>query len=74
MASLRSFPPVIHASGATAGFKVSYALPGCGEVNIIFTGLPPYQPLVAEQGFNQTLVDHTLRADAAAILKAGYNL
>ncbi|KAK5936858.1 hypothetical protein PMZ80_010977 [Knufia obscura] len=48
--------------------------PGCGEVDVIFTGLPPYHPLVTSQGFNATEVDIGLRADAANIVKAGYNL
>ncbi|KIX09399.1 uncharacterized protein Z518_00478 [Rhinocladiella mackenziei CBS 650.93] len=47
---------------------------GCGEVDIIFTGLPPYHPLVIEQGFDPAVVDAALRGDAANILNAGYNL
>ncbi|EXJ63244.1 hypothetical protein A1O7_03691 [Cladophialophora yegresii CBS 114405] len=49
-------------------------LPGCGELDIIFTGLPPYHPLVIQQGFNASAVDAGLRHDAADIVKAGYNL
>ena len=47
---------------------------GCGEVDIIFTGLPPYHPLVTSQGFDPAVVDAALRADAARIVASGYNL
>lgn len=40
----------------------------------IFSGLPPYHPLVIQQGFDPAVVDRALRADAAHILAAGYNL
>ncbi|KAK0633862.1 hypothetical protein B0T14DRAFT_561404 [Immersiella caudata] len=46
----------------------------CGEVNIFFTGLPPAHPLVIQQGFDPAMVDAYIRADAAKIIKAGYNL
>ncbi|KIW55788.1 hypothetical protein PV05_04513 [Exophiala xenobiotica] len=48
--------------------------PGCGDLDIIFTGLPPYHPLVTAQGFDPAAVDAALRGDAADIVKAGYNL
>nr|KAK5442249.1 hypothetical protein LTR18_006102 [Exophiala xenobiotica] len=48
--------------------------PGCGDLDIIFTGLPPYHPLVTAQGFDSAAVDAALRGDAADIVKAGYNL
>ncbi|KAK4935069.1 hypothetical protein LTR10_023801 [Elasticomyces elasticus] len=48
--------------------------PGCGELNMIVAGLPPYHPLVTGQGFNATAVNAALRADAVNITKAGYNL
>ncbi|KAF2665557.1 hypothetical protein BT63DRAFT_442934 [Microthyrium microscopicum] len=46
----------------------------CAKLDIVFTGLPPYHPLVVQQGFNSSVIDATLRADAANIIKAGYNL
>jgi hypothetical protein len=46
----------------------------CGDIDVIFTGLPPYHPLVESQGFNPTEVDAGLRADAEAVVAAGYNL
>ncbi|OCT54579.1 hypothetical protein CLCR_11449 [Cladophialophora carrionii] len=60
--------------GASVSAFPASKLPGCGEVDIIFTGLPPYHPLVIQQGFNASAVDAGLRGDAADILKAGYNL
>lgn len=36
--------------------------------------MPPYHPLVTQQGFDPAKVDAALRADAANIVKAGYNL
>jgi hypothetical protein len=38
------------------------------------SGLPPAHPLVIYQGFGPKMVDAYLRADAAKIIKAGYNL
>ena len=46
--------------------------PGC--TNTSHSGLPPYHPLVASQGFDPAQVDAGLRADAASIIAAGYNL
>ncbi|KAK0751352.1 hypothetical protein B0T18DRAFT_426006 [Schizothecium vesticola] len=46
----------------------------CGEINVLFTGLPPYHPLVKAQGADPAQVDAALRADAANIRKQGYNL
>ncbi|KAI9705289.1 MAG: hypothetical protein M1820_005288 [Bogoriella megaspora] len=50
------------------------AAPACGEVSVFFTGLPPYHPLVIEQGFDPAKVDAGIREDSANIRKAGYNL
>ncbi|EMD00687.1 hypothetical protein BAUCODRAFT_135482 [Baudoinia panamericana UAMH 10762] len=47
--------------------------PTCGSVNLIFTGLPPYHPLVEAQGFNGSAVNAGLRADAADLISHGYN-
>ncbi|TID23795.1 hypothetical protein E2P81_ATG03359 [Venturia nashicola] len=46
----------------------------CGNTNIIFTGLPPYHPMVKSQGWDPKMVDENLKADAKAIVAAGYNL
>ncbi|RDI77212.1 hypothetical protein Vi05172_g12772 [Venturia inaequalis] len=63
-------------SSATAIALPSAAgdLSACGNTNIIFTGLPPYHPLVISQGFDPKMVDQNLKADAKAIVAAGYNL
>ncbi|KAI9902224.1 hypothetical protein N3K66_004041 [Trichothecium roseum] len=49
-------------------------LPGCGEVNVFYTGLPGFHKYVREQGFNTTLVDKAIRASADAMVQAGYNV
>ncbi len=54
--------------------KKAPAAPGCGEVDVIFTGLPPFHPLVTAQGFNGSAVNAGLRQDAKDIIAAGYNL
>ncbi|ETI22892.1 hypothetical protein G647_04686 [Cladophialophora carrionii CBS 160.54] len=54
--------------GATVSAFPASKLPSC------VSGLPPYHPLVIQQGFNASAVDGGLRGDAADILKAGYNL
>ncbi|CAG8954754.1 hypothetical protein HYFRA_00004679 [Hymenoscyphus fraxineus] len=47
---------------------------GCGELNVIATGIPPFHPIVTQLGFDPKVVDAALRADAANITKLGYNL
>ncbi|QDS69671.1 hypothetical protein FKW77_009558 [Venturia effusa] len=63
-------------SSATAVALPSSAKPHspCGNTNIIFTGFPPYHPTVRAEGFDSRMVDQALKADAKAILAAGYNL
>ncbi|KAI9903731.1 hypothetical protein N3K66_000260 [Trichothecium roseum] len=48
--------------------------PGCGEVDLFFTGLPAYHPFVIGLGLDPAMVDQMLRADAQAVINAGYNL
>lgn len=43
-------------------------------LNFASSGLPPFHPLVIEQGFDPNMVDNALRRDAAEIVEAGYNL
>ncbi|KEF54634.1 uncharacterized protein A1O9_09076 [Exophiala aquamarina CBS 119918] len=52
----------------------SNELPGCGEVNVILTGLPPYHPLVIAQGHDPNGTDASLRESAAMAIEAGYNV
>ncbi|CAG8974903.1 hypothetical protein HYALB_00006687 [Hymenoscyphus albidus] len=47
---------------------------GCGELNIIATGLPPFHPIVTQLSFDPKVVEAAIRADAANITKLGYNL
>ncbi|KAF2791646.1 hypothetical protein K505DRAFT_363639 [Melanomma pulvis-pyrius CBS 109.77] len=46
---------------------------GCGEVNVVLTGLPPNHPTVIAQGYDPKAVDAGLKADGANVIKAGYN-
>jgi hypothetical protein len=46
---------------------------GCGEVNVVLTGLPPNHPTVIEQGWDPTMVANALQADGDAVIAAGYN-
>ncbi|KAK4220693.1 hypothetical protein QBC38DRAFT_505523 [Podospora fimiseda] len=46
----------------------------CGQINIVFTGIPPRHPLVTKEGFNPDMIDKALRADLDIITKAGYNV
>jgi hypothetical protein len=46
---------------------------GCGEVNVVLTGLPPNHPTVIEQGWNPTMVANALTTDGEAVIAAGYN-
>ncbi|EXF78998.1 hypothetical protein CFIO01_13074 [Colletotrichum fioriniae PJ7] len=47
---------------------------GCGKRNFVFTGLPWDHPAVAASGFTPEQVEAGIRADMAAIVKAGYNI
>ncbi|UQC88958.1 uncharacterized protein CLUP02_14485 [Colletotrichum lupini] len=46
----------------------------CGKRNFIFTGLPWNHPAVAASGYTPKQVEAGIRADMAAIIKAGYNI
>jgi hypothetical protein len=46
---------------------------GCGEVNIVLTGLPPNHPTVIEQGWDPAMVAAALKSDGEAVIAAGYN-
>ncbi|KAF9870883.1 hypothetical protein CkaCkLH20_11555 [Colletotrichum karsti] len=48
--------------------------PACGKYNFVFTGLPWNHPAVAASGFTPQQVEAGIRADMAAIVKAGYNI
>ncbi|OHF04619.1 hypothetical protein CORC01_00090 [Colletotrichum orchidophilum] len=46
----------------------------CGKQNFVFTGLPWNHPAVVTSGFTPQQVEAGIRADMAAITKAGYNI
>lgn len=48
----------------------------CFECELIrmHSGLPPFHPLVAAQGWNTTMVNEALHRDFNAIVAAGYNI
>lgn len=54
--------------------QVAFFLVETGQTDTRSSGLPPYHPLVTEQGFDPAVVNENLRRDAADIVKAGYNL
>ncbi|KXH31008.1 hypothetical protein CSIM01_13715 [Colletotrichum simmondsii] len=54
--------------------KTGKCSPGCGKQNFVFTGLPWNHPAVAASGFTPKQVEAGIRADMAAIIKAGYNI
>lgn len=75
-----AFSPVaslaLFGSAAALPSLLSDLLPklnGCGEVNVILTGLPPNHPTVIEQGWDPTMVANALKADGEAVIAAGYN-
>ncbi|KAI1265858.1 hypothetical protein F5Y18DRAFT_29999 [Xylariaceae sp. FL1019] len=49
-------------------------LPGCGELDLFFTGLPAYHPLVKALGVDPDMVNRTTHLDAQNIINAGYNI
>ncbi|KAH8751303.1 hypothetical protein F5883DRAFT_720193 [Diaporthe sp. PMI_573] len=60
-----------------AGLKSKITFPTdvtCGEVNVFYTGLAAYHPLVISQGFDPARVDILLRNDTAKLVKAGFNV
>ncbi|ETS74659.1 hypothetical protein PFICI_13143 [Pestalotiopsis fici W106-1] len=46
----------------------------CGEVNVFYTGLTAYHPLVISRGFDPVQTDIALRNDTANLVKAGFNV
>lgn len=55
--------------------RSSSEAPKCFSLgNPVSSGLPPFHPLVVEQGFDPNVVNSALRRDAADIRAAGYNL
>ncbi|KAF5502048.1 hypothetical protein CGCA056_v013866 [Colletotrichum aenigma] len=46
----------------------------CGEVNVFYTGLTAYHPLVLSRGFDPVQTDIALRNDTANLVKAGFNV
>ncbi|CAI6090783.1 unnamed protein product [Clonostachys chloroleuca] len=52
MVCIKSILTLGLAAGATAvALPKNDTLPGCGEVNVFYTGLPPYHKYVLEQGY-----------------------
>ncbi|CAH0038751.1 unnamed protein product [Clonostachys solani] len=47
--------------------------PGCGDINVLYTGLPAYHPYVVEQGWDPSMVDASIRSDTQNLINAGYN-
>ncbi|KAJ3542980.1 hypothetical protein NM208_g3815 [Fusarium decemcellulare] len=47
---------------------------GCGDVNVFYTGLAAYHPLVISQGSDPVEIDIALRNNTANLVKAGFNI
>jgi hypothetical protein len=89
MVSLKFTSSLIFVSSVRA-VTYSNAFQACGQANIlmrcaldwfrlrdeanIFSGLPPWHPLVIEQGQDPKMIDALIRSDAAEVIKAGYNI
>ncbi|RVX69770.1 hypothetical protein B0A52_06415 [Exophiala mesophila] len=63
MVGIRIFATIAFLGSTMAHFgpRPPVRNPGCGDVDIFFTGLPPFHPLVIEQGFDPSMVDNALR-------------
>ncbi|VUC27725.1 unnamed protein product [Clonostachys rosea] len=49
-------------------------LPGCGEVNVFYTGLPPYHKYVLEQGYPGDEAAGAIKNSTRELINAGYNV
>ncbi|KAL4727071.1 hypothetical protein ACLX1H_005971 [Fusarium chlamydosporum] len=58
---------------ATALSIVS-ALPGCGEVNVIYTGLPGQHKYVKDQGYDPDWTEKQIADHVREMREAGYNV
>ncbi|KAF4456495.1 hypothetical protein F53441_1399 [Fusarium austroafricanum] len=55
-------------------FNAVTPLPGCGEVNVFYTGLPGRHPYVWAQGYNGALVEEQIFNHTRELREAGYNV
>ncbi|KAI0443593.1 hypothetical protein F4803DRAFT_550041 [Xylaria telfairii] len=46
----------------------------CGQVDIFYTGFPPYHPLVEAQGWDMDRVAIGIRNDTIGLVESGYNI
>ncbi|KAI1357712.1 hypothetical protein F5Y08DRAFT_351852 [Xylaria arbuscula] len=46
----------------------------CGQVDVFYTGFPPYHPLVGAQGWDMDRVAIGIRDDTVGLVEAGYNV
>ncbi|KAI0154913.1 hypothetical protein GGR57DRAFT_100004 [Xylariaceae sp. FL1272] len=75
------FKSTVAASLACSGVALSAdvprqgdCLPGCGELDLFFTGIPAYHPLVTALGEDPDKINRTVHLDAQNLINAGYNI
>ncbi|KAI5918515.1 hypothetical protein F4810DRAFT_570681 [Camillea tinctor] len=75
MASLKSIlSTFLMANGTSSPAKHLPLARGCGEVNVLYTGLPGTHNLVAAQGWDVEQVDRKIRKGHQDMINAGYNV
>ncbi|KAI1638594.1 hypothetical protein F4809DRAFT_649215 [Biscogniauxia mediterranea] len=75
MKSLKLFiSTIIITSGIVSAAKPSPLPRGCGEVNVIYTGLPGTHRLVGAQGWDRVYVDREIKKAHKGMINAGYNV
>ncbi|KAF5579604.1 hypothetical protein FPCIR_11019 [Fusarium pseudocircinatum] len=55
-------------------FSSVTSLPGCGEVNVFYTGLPGRHMYVTQQGYDAALVEAQIFNHTRQLREAGYNV
>ncbi|RKL29820.1 hypothetical protein BFJ70_g10465 [Fusarium oxysporum] len=55
-------------------FSSVTTLPGCGEVNVFYTGLPGRHTYVTQQGYDAALVEAQIFNHTRQLREAGYNV
>ncbi|KAM0809510.1 putative 1,3-beta-glucanosyltransferase [Seiridium cardinale] len=62
------------AAGIASAQETTAGTHDCGEINVFYTGLPSYHPLVVKQGWDPVEVDLGIIGDTRAMIEAGYNV
>ncbi|KAI0592887.1 hypothetical protein F4775DRAFT_580291 [Biscogniauxia sp. FL1348] len=68
------FSTILVASGFASAARTLPLTRGCGEVNVIYTGLPGTHRLVDAQGWDKVYVDRQIKKAHKEMIDAGYNV